>query len=104
MLIPESDVWPTNDKGQSCEAVTYRKNTGVLQRENLTKHFSISPKASLTAVWRLIEPKMKIFTPRVFVASDIHCFAGVSSLRMDNAIRSAVPIGTSPTTVTIMSP
>ncbi|SDW27556.1 hypothetical protein SAMN05444064_102127 [Pseudomonas syringae] len=104
MLTPESDIGPTNDKGQSCEAVTYRKNRGFLQRENLTKHFSISPKARLTAVWRLIKPKMKIFTSRAFVASDVYCFTGVSSLRMDNAIRSAVPMGTSPTTVTIMSP
>ncbi|WP_223114510.1 hypothetical protein [Pseudomonas syringae] len=75
MLIPESDMGPTNDKGQSCEAVTYRKKPVFLQLANLTKHFSSSPKASLTAVWRLIEPKMKNFTSRAFVASDVYFFA-----------------------------
>lgn len=109
---PSSDAHPwisymalKTTKGQSCEAMTYRKKTGFLQRSNLTKHFSVSARGQIDcslATHRTLDENFYI--KGVLVISGAYFFTGVSSLRMDNAIRSAVPIGTSPTTVTIMSP
>ncbi len=85
--------------------MTYRKKTGFLQRSNLTKHFSVSAQDQFDcslATHRALDENFYI--KGVLVISGAYFFAGVPSLRMDNAIRSAVPIGTSPTTVTIMSP
>jgi len=42
VLVSDAFYGPTNDKGQSCEAVTYRKKRIVLQLANLTKHFNTS--------------------------------------------------------------
>jgi hypothetical protein len=57
MPAPDQLHGPTNDKGQSGKAVTYRKKREFLQPAKLTKHFSTQPKASLTAVWRRIGPR-----------------------------------------------
>ncbi|KPB37500.1 Unknown protein sequence [Pseudomonas savastanoi pv. phaseolicola] len=42
--------------------MTYRKKPEFLQRANLTKHFSTCAQARLNAPWRLLKPRMKIFT------------------------------------------
>jgi hypothetical protein len=55
MLISGSATWPLETtKGQSCEAVTYRKKTELLQSANLTKHFSAFAQARSSAAWRLL--------------------------------------------------
>lgn len=76
-----------NKQGQSREALTYKKFPGYLQMKMLSKHFHASAKKheSLKSAYCL-----RVAAPSVF--------------RIDNAIRSAVPIGISPTTVTIISP
>jgi len=75
-----------NKQGQSREALTYKKFSGYLQMKMLSKHFYVS-----ATIRKLLE--------------SAHCLlVAAPSLRIDKAIRSAVPIGISPTTVTIISP
>src|SRR5450830_231546 len=72
-------------QGQSRGALTYRKIQGYLQMNLITKHFCTSP-------------------PHRPHDSAAHCLAWALPERMDSATRSAVPMGISPTTVTMMSP
>lgn len=76
-----------NKQGQSREALTYKKFPGYLQMKMLSKHFhaSVMTRGQLRSAHCLL-----VAAPSVF--------------RIDRAIRSAVPIGISPTTVTIISP
>lgn len=75
-----------NKQGQSREALTYKKFLDYLQMKMLSKHFYVPQR-------------------RRNLLDSPHCLLTAASLlRIDSAIRSAVPIGISPTTVTIISP
>src|SRR5471032_3230167 len=86
-----------NKQGQSREALTYRKIQGDLQIEMFNKHFDIS-----VVEWASL-PSRTITLPIHAHHHSAHCLAAVASERMDSAMRSAVPIGISPTTVTMIS-
>ncbi|KCU98929.1 hypothetical protein A250_06319 [Pseudomonas syringae pv. actinidiae ICMP 9617] len=66
---PSSDAHPwisymalQTTKGQSCEAMTYRKKQAFCNVQT-SPNISVSQrKARLTAVWRLIKPLMKTST------------------------------------------
>ncbi|MGF6125871.1 hypothetical protein QF019_001060 [Pseudomonas frederiksbergensis] len=64
----------------------------------LTKHFDISMVGQALLTSRTIKSPIREHH------NSAHCLAVAALVRMDSAIRSAVPMGISPTTVTIISP
>lgn len=103
--------YPRNDEGQSCQAMTYKKNRSFLQPGSTTKHVSVSAarqaQACLAEKTARHERLSSQALPPILAYPAAHlvtCLAWSSTLRIESAIRSAVPIGISPTTVTMASP